>query len=140
MYMKLLSNEKIGGKGTLYTFESAISVIIMIIILSFVIQTSGISDEGMFSKKKLEVYDALKFSDQVGNLRYNVDSLNTTAIESDIVSYTGPGFEYGVVIYNETSPLTAEPNIVGDDVVSISYLISGQSGEYRPREVRVYIW
>ena len=139
-YKTLNRSGRIGNKGSLHTLESAISVIIMIIILSLVIRNSETSEEGVFTKKKLEVYDALKFSDRIGRLRPNVETLNATSIEGDITSYSGPGFEYYTVIYDENEALTAEPLFVGDDVLSVSYVISGVAGSYDPREVRVYIW
>lgn len=138
--MKSKKRRAIGRKGALYTLESSISVIIMIIMLSFVIKNSEASKQGVFIRKKLEVYDALRFSDQVGRLRKDIETLNVTSIENDIRSYSGPGFEYDVVIYNETDVLTNEPMLLGDDVLSVSYFVNGLPGNYDPKEVRVYIW
>jgi hypothetical protein len=125
-------------KGTFYTLEAAIAVAIIITSLAFVFQIEPKVIDLSKANYKQEVYDALSIVDEGGDLRDNVLSNNATAIQSSIDSYVSVNFD--VAIFNKTSNLTATPDITSDDIITVSYLISGEVGNYTPREVRVYVW
>lgn len=127
-------------KGSLYTLESAIAIVLMVTVLSLVIrqtQTTGALD---IVNYKIRVYNALKASDDVGDLKVNVLGKNVSLIKADIEATASSFLDYEVVIYNRTGAVTNEPDIDSENVVTVSYFLAGYVGEYDPREVRVFMW
>ena len=130
----------ISSRGSVYTLESAIAILIMVTVLALVISRPSNETEFDVVNYKLRVYNALKISDDVGSLRNDVLAENATAIEEDVEESIQSAYNYDVVIYNKTSALTEEPTIESNNVVTVSYFLSGNEGSYNPREIRVYIW
>jgi len=125
-------------KGTFYTLEAAISVVIIITSLAFVFQIEPKVLDLSKANYKQEVYGALKIVDEGGDLRSDILANNATAIEEGMDPYISTSFN--VAIFNKTSNITATPVITLEDIITVSYLISGEVGNYTPREVRVYVW
>jgi hypothetical protein len=127
-------------KGSFYTLEAAIASIMMIMTLVFVFQRSPDILELSKANYKVKIYDALKISDDTGDLRKNVMDNNALSIESDLNSYIPIYLDYNVTIYNKTSNLTDVPSISSENVITVSYFLAGRVGNYAPKEVRVFLW
>jgi hypothetical protein len=127
-------------KGSLYTLESAIAIIIMITTVLMLLRQPSESQELDIANYKLNVYNALKISSEVGNLRRYALSNDTTSIKSEIGSNIPAQLEYDVAIYNKTSALTSEPSVNFENVITVSYFLAGSVGNYNPREVKVFVW
>ena len=130
-------------KGTFYTLEAAIAVAVIVVTLVFFFQEPIESLELSKANYKLRIYDALKISDDVGNLRKNALDNNATGIESELNSYSSylSGYlDYNVTIYNKTSNLTAVPSISSENIITVGYFLSGKVGNYTPKEIRVFVW
>lgn len=127
-------------KGSFYTVEAAIAVVMMIMTLVFFFQNPPETLELGKTNYKLKIYDALKISDDVGDLRKNTMTNNAAAIESELSSYIPVYLDYNVTIYNKTDSLTAVPNISSDNIITVSYFLAGKVGNYTPKEVRVFAW
>lgn len=127
-------------KGTFYTLEASISVAMIILTIMFFLQTPQGSADLSAANYKLRVYEALKFSDDIGTLRGMVLANNATGVEADMLPYVSGYFDYDVAIYNSTHALTTVPSIDSDNVITVSYFLSGTAGQFAPREVRVYVW
>ena len=127
-------------KGSFYVLESAIAVILMVTTLAFVLQTPSQSPELSKVNYKLKVYDGLKISETVGDLRKNTLENNAAAIKAELDLYIPASLDYDVAIYNKTSNTTAVPTISSEDVTTVSYFLAGWVGNYTPREVRVFVW
>lgn len=127
-------------KGSFYVLESAIAIILMVTALTFVLQRMPEALELSKVNYKLKVYDALKISESVGDLRKNTLENNAAAIKTELGSYIPVFLSYDVAIYNKTSNITAFPSIDSDDVITVSYFLAGRIGNYTPREVRVFVW
>jgi hypothetical protein len=125
-------------RGTFYTLEAAIAVVVIITSLAFVFQIEPTGIDLSKANYKQEAYNALNIVDEGGDLRDNILANNASAIESGMDSYVSVNFD--VAIFNKTSNLTAIPDITSDDIITVSYLVSGEVGNYTPREVRVYVW
>lgn len=64
---------------------------------------------------------------------------DATSIKNDLAAYVS-NLDYDVVIYNRTSNLTAVPTITSNDVISVSYFLAGDAGNYSAKEIRVFVW
>ena len=123
----------------MYMLESAISVLIMITTLALVMRQPINRGELDIANYKLSVYNSLIVSESIGELRSNVYNLNPDAIENDIESYSQSSLDYDIVIYDENGALTEEPSLVSDNVITVSYFLSGKVGNYEPRKIKVFI-
>lgn len=125
-------------KGISFTFEATIASILLLSVIIFFFkplqspQTSEINH-------KVTAYNGLKILDETGSLRENVLRNNATAIKNDLSAYLSY-LDYDVVIYNKTSNITAAPSISAKNVISVSYFLAGDVGNYSAREVRVFLW
>ena len=125
-------------KGQLYTLEAAIAVFIIFSFLLLFYKTPP-SPEFKTINYKLRVYDALTTLDESGELRKDVMKKNVSSIEEKLSPYIPTN--YTVVIFNKTSNITAKPSFVDkENVISLGYLLAGDVDEYKPREVKVYLW
>jgi hypothetical protein len=127
-------------KGTLYTLESAISIVLMVTVLALIVRQPQATSTYDIINHKLNVYNALKATDDVGDLKVYVLNNNATAIKEDLQASATSYMNYEVTIYNRTGAVTSEPQIDSENVVTISYFLAGYVGEYDPREVRVFMW
>ena len=127
-------------KGSFYTIEAAIAAVMMIVTLAFFFQKPPETLELSKANYKLKIYDALKLSEGVGDLRKNALDNNATAIESELGSYIPVYLDYSVAIYNKTTNLTAVPDISAENIITVSYFLAGKVGNYTPKEVRVFAW
>lgn len=127
-------------KGSLYTLESAIAVLLMVAVLALVVTQPQSTRELDIVNYKLRVFNALKATDDIGDLKVYVLNNDVDAIKADMEASGTAYLDYSVVIYNRTDALTAEPDIDAQNVVTVSYFLAGYVGDYDPREVRVFIW
>jgi hypothetical protein len=125
-------------KGTFYTLEAAIAVIIIITSIAFVFSIEPKVLDLSKANYKREAYSALEIVEKAGDLRKDVLANNATAIRNSLDTYISLNFD--LAIFNKTSNVTATPDISSQNILTVSYLISGEIGNYTPREVRVYIW
>ena len=126
-------------KGALYTLESILSILMMFFIIIFLFQNPPASPEFERINYKLKAYNGLEILEKAGELRENVIDNNTTSIESKLNPYIPDFLNYTVVIFNETSNITEKPSLTGD-TVSVIYFLAGEIDDYKPRDVRVYLW
>ena len=125
-------------KGQLYTLESAIAVLILLSFLIFFYKAPSLPEFKTINYK-LKAYNALSTLDESGELRKNVMEKNVSSIEEKLSPYIS--INYTVVIFNETSNITVKPSFVDkENILSLSYLLAGDVNEYKPREVKVYLW
>lgn len=122
--------------------EAALSVIMMVTALAFVLSRPQTSTDLSKVNYKLTVYNALKISDDVGDLRKNAVDNDAAAIKADLQAYIPSTLGFDVAIYNSTTNTTAVPTppASSDSVITVGYLIAGWSGSYSPREVRAFVW
>lgn len=127
-------------RGSLYTLEAAIAIVMMVVTAMLVFQRAPETLELSKANYKVKIYNALKISDDVGDLRKNVLDSDAAAVESELSSYIPIYLNYNVTIYNETSNVTSIPTIGSKDVITVSYFLAGKLGNYTAREVRVFVW
>jgi hypothetical protein len=112
----------------------------MIITTALLFQRPGETLELSKANYKLKIYNALKISDGVGDLRKNALSGNATAVDSDLDPYISDYLSYNSAIYNRTANITSVPDISSEDIITVSYFLAGKVGNYTAREVRVFVW
>lgn len=126
------------SKGQTRTIEALVSIAIISLIIFLLYFSTPVSQDISQFNRKVEAYNALKILDQTGNLRYYSLQANATRIEELLLPFLKTN--YKIVLYNQSGNITEIPNIDSRDVISVSYLISGDFGDYRPIEIRVYLW
>lgn len=128
------------NKGVLYSLESVIAILMIFFILILLFQRTSISVESKTINYKLKAYNALKILDDYSNLRNDVIENNATSIKYKLNQHIPLSF--AVVIYDETTNVTEFPSVVNEqsNVLSISYLLSGDDDLYKPRDVKIYMW
>ena len=127
-------------KGILRTLEAVIGATILGFVLVFYFGTPIEPVEVPPANYKLYAYSGLEILEEVGKLReYALDG-NTAGIESHLNSYIPYFLDFNVTIYNETSNITVVPSIDSENVLTVSYLLAGEAGNYSALEVRVFIW
>lgn len=125
-------------KGISFTLEAAIASILLFTALIFFFKPIAVPESSEVSHKLL-TYNSLKALDEAGKLRSNALDNNAVAIKNDLSTYLSY-LDYDVVIYNKTTNLTAIPSVTADDVISVSYFLAGDIGNYSAKEVRVFVW
>ena len=125
-------------KGSFFVLESIIAVVIMVTTLSFLLWKPPETFEFSEVNYKQEAYDGLSISEEIGELRENALKNNATAIKTELDPYIS--ISNDVAIFNQTSNLTAIPTTDDENIITVSYFIAGDMGNYTPREIRVYMW
>lgn len=79
--------------------------------------------------------------EKTGELRKDVVNNNATSIQNKLNPYLPATLNYTVVIFNETTNVTTKPSLSTiNESISASYFLTGDIDDFKPREVRVYIW
>jgi len=126
------------NKGQLRTIEALVSIAIIGIILTLLFTRTPVSMDITFLDRKLQVYDSLKILDLTQDLRKAALQGNSTEIEEMLSPFLK--FNFKVAIFNSTSNITQIPNIDSTNIAVVNYLIAGDLGNYKPLEIRVYLW
>ncbi|MEM7825109.1 MAG: hypothetical protein QXO27_04010 [Candidatus Aenigmatarchaeota archaeon] len=124
-------------RGLLHTYEALIAVgVLGVIILVFYrsLPTPELSELNY----KLSGFEGIEILEK-SNLREYVLNNDATSIKNSLAQYF-PTLSYDVVIYNRTSNLTTIPAIEAEKIITVSYFLAGDVGNYSAREVRIYIW
>jgi hypothetical protein len=87
---------------------------------------------------KLDALNGLKILDESGNLRKYVLGKNATAIKELLAPYIRISYE--VVLFNGTNNVTPIPYFSASKILSVSYFLAGDIGNFSASEVRVYLW
>ncbi|MEM7821579.1 MAG: hypothetical protein QXX38_02070 [Candidatus Aenigmatarchaeota archaeon] len=123
----------------LKSLESMIASTILAMVL-FLIFTHPIKIPGMHEANyRLYVISALKNLTE-GKLREYCLNKNVDKIENSLSPYIPPFLNFKVAIYNKTSNITQMPSINSENIITVSYLIAGDIGNYSALEIRTFIW
>jgi len=129
------------NKAVLYSLESAIAITMILFIVVFLFQKPPTSPEFYEVNYKIKAFSGLKTLAMTGELRKHAMDNDVTSIENKLNSYIPSSLDYGVVIFNKSTNITEMPPITDKkEVISVSYLLTGDIDDYRPRDVRVYLW
>jgi len=126
------------NKGQLRTIEALVSIAIIGIILTLLFMRTPVSMDITFLDRKLQVYNSLKILDLTQDLRKAALQGNSTEIEEMLSPFLK--FNFKVAIFNSTSNVTQIPKIDSTNIAVVNYLIAGDLGNYKPLEIRVYLW
>jgi hypothetical protein len=128
-------------KGLLFTLESFIAVLMIFFIVIFLFQNPPTSLEFKRINYKLKAYNGLMALEKTGELRKDTVNNNATSIQNKLNTYLPDFLNYTIVIFNETTNTTVKPVLTNEnETLSISYFLSGDIDDFKPREVRVYMW
>jgi hypothetical protein len=128
-------------KGQIFTLEAGIAILMIFSAIIFLFQNPPASLEYERINYKMKAYNGLKILEKTGKLRrYAVDN-NATAINDSLSPYIPSFLSYTVVIFNETTNTTPKPSLFQiNESISVSYFLAGDLNDYKPRDVRVYVW
>ena len=128
-------------KGQLYTLESIIAILMIFFIIIFLFRNPPSSPEFERINYKSKTYNGLKTLEETGELREHTTNNNATAINESLKPFISSFLSRAVVIFNDTSNLTTKPDLTNiSESISVSYFLAGDIDDYKPRDVRVYIW
>jgi hypothetical protein len=128
-------------KGLLFTLESFIAILMIFFIVIFLFQNPPTSPEFSRINYKLKAYSGLMALEKTGELRKGVVDNNATSIQNKLNPYLPNFLNYTIIIFNETTNTTIKPVLTNEnETLSVSYFLSGDIDDFKPREVRVYIW
>ena len=130
-------------KGQIYTLEVGIAILMILSIVIFLFLNPPTMPEYRRINYKMKAYNGLETLERTGELRrYAINSTPNIAEINESMNPFIPSFIHrAVVVFDETHNLTAKPSLSDvSDSISISYFLAGDFDDYKPREVRVYIW
>jgi len=128
-------------KGQLYTLESIIAILMIFFIIIFLFRNPPSSPEFERINYKSKTYNGLKTLEETGELREHAVNNNTTAINESLNPFISSFLSRAVVIFNDTSNLTTKPDLTNiSESISVSYFLAGDIDDYKPRDIRVYMW
>jgi len=128
-------------KGQLYTLEVGIAILMILSFVILLFLNPPASPEYNIINYKMKAYNGLETLERTGELRRYVADNNATAINESLNPYIPNFLSRAVVIFNETTNLTTKPSLTDvNDSVSVSYFLAGDFDDYKPRDVRVYLW
>jgi hypothetical protein len=122
----------------LYYLEAIIACVLIAGTLLLFIYRSPPSPQLSKLNYKLDAFNGLKVLDESGELRADALAKNVESIKNKLVPYIRVNYE--VTLFNETHNITSIPSIDSAEVVTVSYFIAGDIGNYFPLEIRVYLW
>lgn len=125
-------------KGAIYSLEAVISIVMIASVIFLFVYRKPSPPEFTKLNFKLAAYDGLKILDEAGELRRYALENDVSSIENALDAYIP--VSYSVTLFNKTTNTTPIPTIQSDDVVTVSYFLAGSVANYKPIEVRVYIW
>jgi len=126
------------SKAQMRTIEALISIAIISFIIFLLYFRAPVSQEISQINRKIDAYNALKILDQSRNLRQYALQANATKIEELLLPFLKSN--YKVALYNQTGNVTEIPKIDSKSIASVSYIIAGDLSNYKPIEIRVYLW
>jgi len=125
-----------GCKGILQILEAAIAIIAILTVFLFLFSGMGEFPQFESVNWKLKGFYALQSLDNNNELRNFVISNDTTSIKNELLSYvTQVNIE---VVVCET--VCNKPDVESEKLVSVNYLIAGNSTQYAARQVVIYMW
>ena len=128
-------------KGQLYTLEVGIAILMILSIIIFLFLNPPASPEYNIINYKMKAYKGLETLERTGELRRYVTDNNATVINESLDPYIPSFLNRAVVIFNDTTNLTTKPSLSDiNDSISVSYFLAGDFDDYKPRDVRVYMW
>jgi competence protein ComGC len=126
------------SKAQMQTIEALISIAIISFIIFLLYFIASVSQEISQINRKIDAYNALKILDQSRNLRQYALQTNATKIEELLLPFLKSN--YKVVFFNQTGNVTEISRIDSKNIASVSYIIAGDLANYKPIEIRVYLW
>lgn len=128
-------------KGTYYTLEVALAIILVTSIFFFLFVAPQKNPEIERSNVKNDLYKGLDTLLSKGSLRNQTLNNDATAIKNDLAAFLPVNIQLNVAIYNKSfNNLTAEVTEQITDTIGVSYYVAGDVGNYTPKEVRVSAW
>jgi len=128
-------------KGQLYMLEVGIAILMILSVVIFLFLNPPDSPEYKIINYKMNAYTGLEVLERTGDLRRYVADNNATAINESLNQYIPNFLSRTVVIFNDTTNLTTKPSLSNlNESISVSYFLAGDFDDYKPRDVRVYMW
>jgi hypothetical protein len=128
-------------KGQIFTFEASIAILMILSVIIFLFQNPSTSLEYERINYKMKAYNGLEILEKTGELRRYAADNNATAINDSLSPYIPSFLSYDVVIFNDTTNTTPKPSLSRiNESISVSYFLAGDLNDYKPRDVRVYVW
>lgn len=128
-------------KAAYYTLEAGISVFLIMTIFLLLVLTTPTNPEIERANIKTDIYKGFEVLNSKGSLRANALDNNATAIKNDLDDFLPKVVSLHVTLFNKSfNNLTESHTEQTVDTITVSYFISGDVGNYTPKEIRTYVW
>ena len=125
-------------KGYLYTVEVLIAISLVMITFVLVFQSVPTKPNLETSLVKQQGYDALKYLDNRGLLRFYVHEDSEADIESQLSQVLVSSIKFEAQVCDYWCNSTNIP--ASDTVVAVDYYVSGYMDYYSGKKVRLWMW
>jgi hypothetical protein len=125
-------------KSQIHIIEVVIACVLIAGVFALFVYKPPASPELTELNYKLDALNGLKMLDESGSLRKYVLEKNAAAIKELLVPYITINYE--VVLFNETTNLTSIPSFPTTEILSVSYFLAGDIGNFTASEIKVYLW
>lgn len=125
------------NKGMLKSLEAVIAI--LMILTSFVVYFGGKESFPEFESisRELRGFTALKVLDENNKLRSDALANNTGSIQNNLKVLIPAEVNFQVFV---CQTVCSKPSVQTEKMLSVTYLISGDLGDFKPRQVVLYMW
>jgi len=124
------------NKGISQSLEAVIAILMIMTIFVISYRQTTLPEFETVSWK-LKGFDSLKVLDENNELREYALANNTLAIKERLQSLLPSYLEYEIVVCDESCPVL---NIESEKLVTVSYIISGDTNTFNPKQIFLYMW
>jgi len=124
------------NKGISQSLEAVIAILMIMTIFVISYRQATLPEFETVSWK-LKGFDSLKVLDENNELREYALANNTLAIKEKLQSLLPTYLNYEVVVCDESCPVL---NIESEKLVTVSYIISGDTNTFIPKQIFLYMW
>lgn len=124
-------------KGLLQSLEAVIGILLILTVFVTIYSRDVPLPELDTVNFKLKGFSALKTIDETGELRGAVALNDTTEVENKVSDLVPKHLNLKVVFCKLGCAL---PDIASENIVSVTYLVTGEVNNIDPRQVVLYMW
>lgn len=124
-------------KGITKVLEAAISILMILVIYVNIFSSRIVLPDFESINIQLKAFNAIQNLDQKNELRTLVLQNDTTTISNKLSTFLPSSINYQVTICGTTC---YAPVINSTKTFSVSYIISGDLGNFNPKQLILYMW
>ena len=124
-------------KAQMKVLEAVISILMVLVVYVLLFSTTVLPPDLETINLQLKAFNSLQTLDQNNELRSLALQNNATAISNKLSSLLPSQINYNVSICSTTCTASV---INSTKIFSVNYIISGDYGNFNPKQIIVYMW